>query len=112
MLQFDVMERHRIRKSTNVGTALFDLGVLACEPSHIGEERVIHPSKGSSRYIMGEEGTLLFDVFYYPVVRAPSTNNRPTSWDIDRKRDPVDGAVGLKSDAESRMPSGSFPSSK
>lgn len=102
-----------MRKPTLVGTALFDLGVLAYEPSHIGEERVIHPSKGSSRYIMGEEGTLLFDVFYYPIVRALSANDRPTSWDVDRKRDPVDdGNVGLKSDTEPGIPSGSFSSSK
>lgn len=112
MLQFDVMERHRIRQPTNVGTAFFDLGVLACEPSHIGEERVIHPPKNSSRYIMGDEGTLLFDVFYYPIVRTPSTNHRPISWDHNRKLDPVDGGVGLKAGLESRISPDSLSSSK
>ena len=112
MLQFDVMEQHRIRRPTNVGTAFFDLGILACEPSHINEERVIHPPKSRSKYIMGEEGTLLFDVFYYPIVRAPNPNYRPTSWDIERKADPLDAGVALKSDPVSGIPSGSFSSSK
>ncbi|KAF8971440.1 hypothetical protein BDZ97DRAFT_1240501 [Flammula alnicola] len=63
-LEFEVLNQHRIIKPSLIGLATFSLGILDVEPRMIGEERAIHAPKNP----VDVKGTLLFDVFYYPVL--------------------------------------------
>ena len=65
-LEFKVFNYHGIRKPSLIGSALFSLSSLEKNPRKIGEE--ISLLKGGTFVI----GTLLFNIFYYPVVPTSS----------------------------------------
>jgi Ca2+-dependent lipid-binding protein len=63
-LEFVVANYHRGLSNGVIGRATFPLSVLASEPIRTGEERPI--LKNTTEV----NGTLLFDVFYYPILHS------------------------------------------
>lgn len=63
-LEFVVANYHRGLRPGVIGRATFPLSVLASEPIRTGEERPI--LKNTTEV----NGTLLFDVFYYPILHS------------------------------------------
>lgn len=72
ILEFQIMNTHRLFKPTLIGIATFSLGILDIERSIIGVEKVI---RDIDTTIVDSRGTLLFDVFYFPVSFTSKTES-------------------------------------
>ncbi|KAF8202927.1 hypothetical protein BJ912DRAFT_333944 [Pholiota molesta] len=68
ILEFRVMNEHRLFGPTFIGLATLQVGILDVEPRMIGVERAI--GRDSRMATVDAKGSLLFDVFYYPVVAS------------------------------------------
>ena len=66
------MNMHMLFKPTLIGLATFSLGILDIERSILGVEKDI---RDVDTTIIESRGTLLFDVFYFPVLLTPNTES-------------------------------------
>ena len=75
ILEFQIMNTHRLFKPTLIGLATFSLGTLDIERSMIGVEKVIRDVDATVVDSTHSRGTLLFDVFYFPVSLTSKTES-------------------------------------